>query len=89
MKPAMTSADAVDLLQLLENAGIELWLDGGWAVDAALGGQTRAHKDLDIILRTFRCSATPTAMFRLRRTCETWDYSKRASALSCRCISGA
>jgi lincosamide nucleotidyltransferase A/C/D/E len=28
-----------------------VWLDGGWAVDAALGEQTRPHKDLDIILR--------------------------------------
>lgn len=45
-------ADAVvDLLQLLESAGIEVWLDGGWAVDAVLGEQTRSHKDLDIILR--------------------------------------
>ena len=47
----MTAAAVVDLLQLLESAGIEVWLDGGWAVDAALGEQTRSHKDLDIILR--------------------------------------
>jgi lincosamide nucleotidyltransferase A/C/D/E len=47
------SAEAVtELLQRLENAGIEVWLDGGWAVDAALGEQTRPHKDVDIILRT-------------------------------------
>jgi lincosamide nucleotidyltransferase A/C/D/E len=47
----LTAADAVDLLQRLEHAEIEVWLDGGWAVDAALGEQTRRHKDLDIILR--------------------------------------
>jgi lincosamide nucleotidyltransferase A/C/D/E len=29
-----------------------VWLDGGWAVDASLGEQTRPHKDLDVILRT-------------------------------------
>jgi len=52
MKPQMTADAAVDLLQLLEKGGIEVWLDGGWAVDAALGEQTRPHKDLDIILRT-------------------------------------
>jgi lincosamide nucleotidyltransferase A/C/D/E len=51
MKPEMTADAAVDLLQLLEKGGIEVWLDGGWAVDAALGEQTRPHKDLDIILR--------------------------------------
>jgi lincosamide nucleotidyltransferase A/C/D/E len=28
-----------------------VWLDGGWAVDALLGAQTRPHKDVDIILR--------------------------------------
>jgi lincosamide nucleotidyltransferase A/C/D/E len=41
----------IELLRLLERAGIEVWLDGGWAVDAVLGEQTRAHKDIDIILR--------------------------------------
>ena len=51
MTPEMTCDTVIDLLQLLESAGIEVWLDGGWAVDAALGEQTRSHKDLDIILR--------------------------------------
>src|SRR5215475_4213765 len=49
--PEMTSEALVDLLRLLEGAGIEVWLDGGWAVDAVLGAQTRPHKDVDIILR--------------------------------------
>ena len=47
----MTPGALVDLLQLFESAGIEVWLDGGWAVDALLGAQTRPHKDVDIILR--------------------------------------
>jgi lincosamide nucleotidyltransferase A/C/D/E len=51
VKPEMPAASLVDLLQLFESAGIEVWLDGGWAVDALLGAQTRPHKDLDIILR--------------------------------------
>ncbi len=51
MKPEMTPGALVDLLQLFEGAGIEVWLDGGWAVDAVLGAQTRPHKDVDIILR--------------------------------------
>lgn len=50
-KPAMTSAALVELLQLFEEGGIEVWLDGGWGVDALLEGQTRPHKDVDIILR--------------------------------------
>ena len=51
MRPEMTPEALVDLLQLFESAGIEVWLDGGWAVDALLGAQTRPHKDVDIILR--------------------------------------
>jgi lincosamide nucleotidyltransferase A/C/D/E len=47
----MTPGALVDLLELFESAGIEVWLDGGWAVDAVLGAQTRPHKDVDIILR--------------------------------------
>jgi lincosamide nucleotidyltransferase A/C/D/E len=47
----MTPGALVDLLRLFEIAGIEVWLDGGWAVDALLGTQTRPHKDVDIILR--------------------------------------
>src|SRR5258708_9039702 len=50
MKPEMPAEALVDLLQLFEKAGIEAWLDGGWAVDALLGMQTRPHKDVDIIL---------------------------------------
>jgi len=50
-KPEMPAEALVDLLQLFEAAGIEVWLDGGWAVDALLGAQTRPHKDVDIILR--------------------------------------
>src|SRR5438876_11722889 len=51
MKPEMTSDNLLNLLQVFESAGIEAWLDGGWAVDAVLGEQTRRHKDVDIILR--------------------------------------
>jgi lincosamide nucleotidyltransferase A/C/D/E len=29
----------------------DVWLDGGWGVDALVGEQTREHKDLDLIVR--------------------------------------
>jgi lincosamide nucleotidyltransferase A/C/D/E len=51
MIPEMSAEALVALLQLFDTAGIEVWLDGGWAVDAVLGEQTRSHKDVDIILR--------------------------------------
>ena len=34
--------------RLLEQAGIEYWLFGGWAVDFYVGSITRAHDDVDI-----------------------------------------
>jgi lincosamide nucleotidyltransferase A/C/D/E len=46
----MSSRALVELLQLLDDAAILAWLDGGWGVDALLGTQTRPHQDLDIIV---------------------------------------
>jgi len=46
----MTAETAAELIQLLEQSGIEVYVDGGWAVDALLGRQTRAHQDLDVAL---------------------------------------
>ncbi len=46
----MNITDVVELHGALENAGVELWLDGGWAVDALLGEQTRPHDDVDIVV---------------------------------------
>jgi hypothetical protein len=34
--------------ELLEGAGIEYWLFGGWAVDFHAGSVTRAHVDVDV-----------------------------------------
>jgi lincosamide nucleotidyltransferase A/C/D/E len=51
MTSEMTQSALIDLLRLLDSRRIEVWLDGGWAVDALLGAQTRPHKDVDIILR--------------------------------------
>lgn len=42
--------DTADLMALLGQHGLEVYVDGGWAVDAVLGAQTRPHDDLDIAL---------------------------------------
>lgn len=47
----MLSKDALELYSALERLGILIWIDGGWGVDALLGEQTRAHKDLDIAIQ--------------------------------------
>jgi len=47
----MDASRALDLVEHLEQRGISVWLDGGWAVDALLETQTRAHDDLDLVTR--------------------------------------
>jgi len=42
--------DVITIYQSLLAAGIEIWLSGGWGIDALLGEQTRPHKDLDVII---------------------------------------
>jgi lincosamide nucleotidyltransferase A/C/D/E len=39
----MTAADVIEVLQCLERAGVSVWIDGGWGVDALVGAQTREH----------------------------------------------
>lgn len=46
----MTEVDVVQLYGLLRDAGVGLWIDGGWGVDALLGRQTRRHSDLDVVI---------------------------------------
>ena len=44
------AADASRIVAQLEAAGLVVWLDGGWGVDALLGRQTRPHRDLDLVI---------------------------------------
>jgi lincosamide nucleotidyltransferase A/C/D/E len=42
--------EAAELIAFLEKNGFEVYVDGGWAIDAVLGEQTRPHDDLDIAM---------------------------------------
>lgn len=42
----------LQLLDVLAAAGVQVWLDGGWGVDALLGAQHREHGDADLVVRT-------------------------------------
>jgi lincosamide nucleotidyltransferase A/C/D/E len=42
--------DAAELIAFLVENGLEVYVDGGWAIDAVLGEQTRPHDDLDIAM---------------------------------------
>lgn len=47
----MTEELVLDLLDRCDRAGVEVWIGGGWGVDALVGRQTREHRDLDLLHR--------------------------------------
>jgi lincosamide nucleotidyltransferase A/C/D/E len=47
----MKAREVVELYNQLESLGVEIWIDGGWGVDALLGKQTRSHEDVDIVIQ--------------------------------------
>jgi lincosamide nucleotidyltransferase A/C/D/E len=42
--------EVIDLYQSLSGHDVQVWLTGGWGIDALLQEQTRPHKDLDILV---------------------------------------
>ena len=42
--------DAIEIISYAVDNGIDIWLDGGWGVDALLGTQTRVHNDIDLFV---------------------------------------
>jgi lincosamide nucleotidyltransferase A/C/D/E len=45
----MDAGSLLAIVDVLEGAGIDVWLDGGWGVDALLERETRDHDDLDLV----------------------------------------
>jgi len=46
----MNAEQACEVLGWLTGAGVAVWVDGGWGVDALLAEQTRTHDDLDVVV---------------------------------------
>ena len=46
----MRASDVLEIVYRLQAAGVRVWLDGGWGVDALIGHQTRDHEDLDLVI---------------------------------------
>ena len=44
----MDAPSVIRIVDRLERDDIDVWLDGGWGVDALLGKETREHDDLDV-----------------------------------------
>lgn len=57
--------DVTAFLQVTDDLGTPVWLDGGWGVDALLGTQTRRHGDLDIVVEARH---SPTLVHYLSRS---------------------
>ncbi|MFE4637654.1 nucleotidyltransferase domain-containing protein [Streptomyces sp. NPDC056773] len=47
----MTAEEVLSVLALLRRAGADVWVGGGWGIDALVGVQTREHGDLDLMHR--------------------------------------
>ena len=47
---SLTGSDVAEIMEMLQQAGVDVWLDGGWAVDALIKRQTRPHDDLDVVV---------------------------------------
>jgi lincosamide nucleotidyltransferase A/C/D/E len=47
----MHAADVVKVIDAFELAGVNVWVYGGWGIDALLEEQTPLHDDLDVIIR--------------------------------------
>ena len=46
--PGMREADALEVFDILDAAGVPFWLVGGWGIDALVGRRTRKHTDVDV-----------------------------------------
>ena len=69
----MDSQTLLTVIGVLESDGIDVWLDGGWGVDALLGQQTREHDDLDVVVELDQAS-------RIIELLERLGYSRTAGA---------
>jgi lincosamide nucleotidyltransferase A/C/D/E len=45
----MDARSLLEAVERLEQEGIDVWVDGGWGVDALLERETREHDDLDLV----------------------------------------
>lgn len=46
----MEQDEVLTILGALKETGMRLWVAGGWGVDVLVGRQTRAHRDLDLLV---------------------------------------
>ena len=67
----MTVARVHRVLDALAEAGCQVWIEGGWGVDALAGRQTRDHRDLDVDIDAACEAAALEALARIGYAIET------------------
>lgn len=78
----MREQDVLDVLNLLADAGLTAWVDGGWGVDALLAVTTREHEDLDLVVRLDEIDMVRTALARAGFTTVLRDWLPTALAVA-------
>ncbi|MFI9769494.1 nucleotidyltransferase domain-containing protein [Streptomyces sp. NPDC052415] len=58
----MRAEDVLSVLALLRRAEADVWIGGGWGIDAWVGEQTRGHRDLDLMHRQDQEAAVVAAL---------------------------
>ncbi|WP_328499032.1 amino acid transporter [Streptomyces sp. NBC_00414] len=58
----MTADDVLSVLAVLRAAATDVWVGGGWGIDALVGEQTRRHRDLDLMHRKDQEQAVVAAL---------------------------
>jgi lincosamide nucleotidyltransferase A/C/D/E len=62
LRGVMTADDVLSILAVLRNADADIWIGGGWGIDALVGQQTRRHRDLDLMHRKSQEPAVVAAL---------------------------
>lgn len=78
----MPAAEVLAILRALGDRRVAVWVAGGWAVDALVGAQSRAHRDLDLAIRFEDLEAGITHLERL-------GYRRALDLLPVRLVLGA
>ena len=73
--------DVISIYQNLAANNIQVWLTGGWGIDALLQEQTRPHKDLDILMLA-------DDVFRMRDILDRAGYGLKERLLGRRSLRG-
>ena len=58
----MGADDVVAVVDCLERNDVDVWVDGGWGVDALVGRETRLHEDLDLVVAQDDLTRAETAL---------------------------